>query len=52
MYEVMIGWILKMDEGAGNEHDYNDDHDLSHTAKIYEQKICNDQSPQTHWLWQ
>lgn len=28
---------MKMDEGAANEHDYNDDYDLAHTAKNYEQ---------------
>lgn len=33
-----VEWInMKMDEGAGNEHDYNDDHDLAHTAKNHEQ---------------
>lgn len=36
-YVEWSGWIMKMDEGAGNEHDYNDDHDLAHTAKNYEQ---------------
>lgn len=31
------GLIMKMDEVGGNEYDYNDDHDVAHTAKNYEQ---------------
>lgn len=37
MYVKQSVWIMKMDEGVANEHDYHDDHDLAHTAKNYEQ---------------
>lgn len=41
---------MKMDEGAGNEHDYNDDHDLAHTAKIMNSKSVMTQSLNTMGL--
>lgn len=41
------GWITKTDEAAANERDYNDDHDLAHTAKkITNSKIRNDTVPE------
>ena len=38
---------MKTDEASANEHDYDDDHDLAHTAKnITNSKICNDTVPE------
>lgn len=36
---------MKMNEGADNEHDYNDDRDLEQAAKNHEQLNYNDAVP-------